>query len=183
MSSDIYDAFMLDHAAGALPAGLHLAADLHVALSATGAEAATIWDMIGGALLEHDEAVTVDKSSLGGPRKRSASPDIRVRDILDTDLGRLRWRPTLTRAYLAPTGVRGANYMRLDAGKFIPRHGHSVMEATVVLSGQLQVQGTIFDVGDLMLGVPGQDHRPGAYGDEPCVCVVAHEDKPFWRFS
>ena len=183
MSTDIYDAFMLDHAARALPPGLHLAADLHMVLSEKGASQAAIWDMIGGALLEAGRAVSVADRPIKPAPSRPYAPAISVRDILETDLDRLKWRRTLTQAVRAPTGVPDAHFMRLKAGQSIPRHGHSTLEATVVMRGALAVDEEIYDIGDLMLGAPGDAHKPAAHGDKPCVCLVARGERPFWRLT
>ena len=52
--------------------------------------------------------------------------------------------------------------MRLEPGQAVPAHGHSALEATIVLSGALDVDDEVFSVGDLVLGVPGERHKPAA---------------------
>ena len=185
MSPDIYNAFMLDHAAGALSPGLKLAADLHVALSMEGAGQAAVWDTIGGALLERQEVLAAPALRARRRSARDVPAAMTARSILRTDFGQLDWRRTLTSARRARTGIPGAHFMRLEAGETIPRHGHSALEATIVLEGQLAADGEIFGVGDLMLGLPGEPHKPGAYGEAPCICLVAsdRDRNKFWRLT
>ena len=183
MPANVYDAFMLDHAAGALPAGLDLAAGLHVALSAGGADRAAAWDAVGGALLEREDVMEVPPARSARRRKPGPAPAMSVHDLLATDLDALRWRRTITQARYAPTGVRGARLMRLQPGQSIPRHSHSALEATVVMCGMLTADGEGFRSGDLMLGLPGEAHKPAAGGDVPCICLVARGERPFWRLT
>ncbi|MEL6662013.1 MAG: hypothetical protein AAFR33_03345, partial [Pseudomonadota bacterium] len=103
MNYEIYDAFMLDHAVGALDAGLRVAADLHVRLSDEGSDRALFWDVVGGALLERDSS---SLSAVKPPRRRR-KPVLRASadTILDTDLDRLKWKNGLSGACHARTGL------------------------------------------------------------------------------
>ena len=73
--------------------------------------------------------------------------------------------------------------MRLDPGQAVPAHGHTALEATVVLEGRFSDGHGIYQRGDIVLGRPGMRHQPAAYGEQCCVCYVAKEPTPFWRFS
>jgi putative transcriptional regulator len=174
---------MLEHAAGALPAGLDLAAGLHVALSAGGAGRAATWDAVGGALLEREDVMETPATRPARRYQPEPAPAMSVHDLLATDLDALKWRRTITQARCVQTGVPGARFMRLQPGQSIPRHGHSALEATVVLRGILTVDGDVYRYGDLMLGLPGEAHKPGAGGDVPCICLVARGERPFWRLT
>ncbi len=176
-----YTAFMLDHAAGSLAGPLLLAGDVHIALSAQGQAMASHWDMIAGTLLE-----TAPTDSCSHPRQKPKARPARALDSPDDirqRAGEVRWRRGLSGVRYAPAGVRGCEFMQLQPGQAVPRHNHSTVEATIVLSGWLDVDGEMFGVGDLALGLPGQPHKPAARGNEPCICFVARGDKPFWRFS
>jgi putative transcriptional regulator len=172
---------MLDHATSSLPPALMLAGELHVHLSRQGAEVATVWDAVGGALLENSAPVKGDEETRRGRARKT--PYLPVADILARDFDQLRWRRGLSGVRHARAGVRGGAFMRLEPGQFVPAHGHSVTEATVVLRGELQVAEGNFTVGDLVIGVPGQSHRPGAGGPTACICFVARAPKRFWRLS
>jgi len=181
LNYEIYDAFMLDHAVGALNAGLRVAADLHVRLSDEGADKALFWDVVGGALLERDSS---SLSAVKPPRRRR-KPVLRASadTILNTDLDRLKWKSGLSGACHARTGLPHSHFMRLEPGKTVPAHSHSAMEATVVLQGALDVDGEIFNVGEIALGAPGETHKPAAAGNTQCVCFVARGERPFWRLT
>ena len=181
MSETTYHAFMLDHATGTLPPALMVAGDLHVCLSEDGAEAAAIWDAVGGALLEGSQLGENGPTlSRRRPRRmRRPSPA----SLLSCDLDRLSWRRGLSGVRHARAGVRGGAFMRLEPGQSVPAHGHSALEATVVLRGELRVGERVHRVGDLALGVPGQAHKPEAESDAACICFVGRGAKPFWRLT
>ena len=182
MHSDSYHSFMLDHAAGTLSPAMNLAGDLHVALSTDGQSVSDLWDSVAGALLERE--LGLDNPARSKRRRlRAQGTSCEVTDILYQDLEELPWRRGLSGVHQARLDVKGAHFMRLDPGQTVPRHGHSALEATVVMQGVLDVDGTAYHVGDLVLGVPGHAHRPSARGDEACVCFVAREPRPFWRFT
>ncbi|MEM9739415.1 MAG: cupin domain-containing protein [Pseudomonadota bacterium] len=181
MKHDIYDAFMLDHAIGALCGGLSVAADLHIKLSDDGVERSLLWDIVGGALIERDS------SSLGSrsvkPRRRKTKPAMTADAILNVDLSDLNWKNSLSGADMAHAGLRESHFMRLEPGKNVPAHSHSAIEATVVLEGALEVDGEVFQKGDIAFGAPGEIHKPAAHGDDACVCFVAWGERPFWRLT
>lgn len=188
LRDETYHSFMLDHATGALAPALRLAGDLHCALDSAGAGEAGLWDCVGGILLD-------DALSLGGrlngvdcrPRA-SAGGSSRARSvdagtILATDLDTLDWRRGLSGVDFARSPMPGGQFMRLGARQATPEHGHSVLEATVVLRGELIVEGEVYGEGGLVIGAPGERHRPEGGTAGPCVCFVARERRPFWRLS
>lgn len=181
MHSETYTVFMMDRCTGALEPGLRVAADLHVALSSHGRDAADFWDVVGGALLEQSD---LDNSFPARSRRRPRDFEaLAVADIRSRDLSLLRWRKSLGGAEVARSGIERAHYMRLMPDASVPRHGHSAVEATVVLQGELQDGDTIYQRGDIALGVPGEAHRPAAHGNMPCICFVARGKRPFWRLT
>ena len=181
-TASTYDAFLMDHAAGTLQPALSVAADLHVALDARGARLATFWEITGGVLFESvGEEDAVIRST--GTRTNSGRRPGRARHILSHDLNDISWRRGLSGVKFAPSGVRGGQFMMLEPGKSAPHHGHTALEATVVLEGQLDVDGHVHQRGDIVFGAPGDRHKPLGYGDEPCICYVGREKRPIWRLS
>jgi len=179
--TDTYIAFMMDHVAGNHPESFAIAADLHVSLSANGAEAADLWAMIGGALLE--ESLSAPSPVFGGHRRRPApSSHVSVGEILSRSGNQLQWRRGLSGVHYAPAGAPGTKFMKLEPGKSAPMHGHGGLEATVVLSGRFTDGHGTYTRGDLVLGEPGLRHKPAAVGDESCICFVAHRASKFWRY-
>lgn len=181
MHSETYTAFMLDRCTGALEPGLRVAADLHAALNPQGREAVGFWEAVGGALLE-DAAEQVD-----APRRRGHSSRddeaLAVADILSRDLTNLNWRRSLGGVQTCKSGIARAHFMKLEPEDTVPRHGHSAIEATVVLEGELEDDGIVYRRGDIALGVPGRSHRPAAHGNSACICFVARGKRPFWRLT
>ena len=176
-----YDAFMLDYAAGNQSPAMTLAGDLHTWLNRSGLEAASIWSIIGGVMLERGPSAPAQKVDATG-RKRAA-PSVGVQDVLDTSFEDLKWKRGWSGVHYARVGIKDASYMALLPGQSAPSHDHSVLEATVVLSGRFTDGHGEYTRGDIVIGAPGLVHQPAAVGDARCVCYVAREPRAFWRFS
>ncbi len=176
-----YDAFMLDHASGSLSQGMTLLADAHLNLNAAGRDRNDIWAAIGGVLLEN-----VDEATRPTHFQRRAMP-YRTKEtstsILEADLERLPWKTGFSGVEYARGHTPHTKFMRLKAGKSAPKHRHSALEATLVLQGALSDGEHTYQVGEIAFGVPGEEHKPMAVGNETCVCFVAQDRKPFWRLS
>ncbi len=170
MKSDAYHAFMLDHASGALSDDMSLAAELHVILSETGHKTADIWLATQDAmrpkvqLLAHDSLPEALELAVG-------------------NFDAIPWKRGLSGVHFAKRGKGKGKLMRLDPGQAAPEHSHSALEATVVLAGEFDDGHGVYSRGDLVLGRPGVRHRPASHGDQMCICYVAQDALPFWRFS
>ncbi|KCZ94204.1 cupin domain-containing protein [Hyphomonas johnsonii] len=179
-TQESYATFMMDHAAGNHAEAFALAGDLHIALSADGAEAGLLWAVIGGALLEN--AARAAPRPAAGKRRQKAHREYETAEMLlagsDTMLD---WKRGISGVAYARTATPGASFMKLEPGQAAPMHGHSNIEATVVLSGQFSDGHGVYSRGDLVLGEPGQRHKPAAIGDEQCICFVAEKPRPFWK--
>lgn len=178
--SDTYLAFMMDHAAGNHAEPFALAGDVHVLLSATGAETADLWSIIGGVLLEDGPPEVAKESSAPRSLHKTRGTATRAEDLIRERIQGARWRKGLFGIQYAPAGPRGAKLMKLNAGQSVPAHGHKHLEATVVLSGQFSDGHGTYGPGDLVLGEPGKRHKPRAVGDDPCICLVAQKPNPLW---
>lgn len=181
---DTYAAFMMDHAAGNHPESLALAGDLHIMLCRAGAQAAFAWSIIGGALLETEPGQEL--AAQPGPhrryRKRQRTP-AGAQSVLDTAAQELPWKRGLSGIPYHPVGVPGGRLMKLSPGQGVPRHGHTVLEATLVILGALRDEFGDYRKGDLMLGQPGVEHKPVAAGEETCICYVAEPPRFAWRLQ
>ena len=173
MKSDAYHAFMLDHAGLALSTDMALAAELHILLSETGQRTADIWDCA--------------RDVIGVSTSRSANENHEflpeALELARSDFQTVPWIKGMSGVHYARRGRGKGKLMRLDPGQAAPEHSHSALEATVVLKGRFEDGHGVYERGDLVLGRPGVRHRPAAYGDEMCICYVAQEPLPFWRFS
>ncbi|MEM9055340.1 MAG: cupin domain-containing protein [Pseudomonadota bacterium] len=172
MKSDAYHAFMLDHATGALSTDMALAAELHILLSSAGQSAAEIWHATGEALGSDATEAQVEHACL---------PE--ALELALGDFETVPWKKGLSGVHYAKRGKGKGKLMRLDPGQAAPEHSHSALEATVVLEGMFEDGHGVYRRGDLVLGRPGMRHRPAAHGQQMCICFVAQEPLPFWRFS
>ena len=173
---------MMDHAAGALPPALHMAGDLHRALDGDGHRTAAVWESLGGLLLEAAPigAGTANRRSAA---TRFARPAVSVDQMLSEDLDQLDWRRGMGGVQQAKTGVPMGSFMRLEPHQMTPAHGHTALEATVVLEGELVIDDEVYRKGHLVLGVPGERHQPMGGNCGTCICYVGRERRPFWRLS
>ena len=173
MKSDIYHAFMLDHAAGTLKDDMALAAELHTLLSASAAEHRDIWQSA-------QKILKANAPHLNRPGE-SVLPE--ALELACGDFETVPWKRGLSGVHYAKRGSGKGKLMRLDPGQSAPSHTHSALEATVVLKGAFEDGHGVYKRGDLVLASPGMQHRPAAQGEEMCICFVAQEALPFWRFS
>lgn len=172
---------MLDYAVGALSPAMGLLADTHVALNTRGQAQNEVWNMIGGVLLERFEDLYAPLSL--SRRPVSDSPCETAASVLSADLAKLSWKTGLSGVDYAKGRTPNTKFMRLFAGRSAPKHKHSVLEATLVLNGELSDGQRHYRPGQIAFGVPGEAHKPMAVGGEVCICFVAQERKPFWRLS
>lgn len=172
---DIYAAFMMDHAVGALPPSLRVAGDLHVLLSQGGSDMFAAWSVIGGALLETVDCAPQDER----PRRTWSEVSVNASDLALCDFDSLKWRGGLSGVSYAPSGVKGGRFIRLREGEAAPRHGHKCLEAMVVLEGRFEDGRNEYECGDLALADESVQHTPRAVGGD-CVCYVGREKTGLW---
>lgn len=174
MYTDTYHAFMLDYAAGNLAPEMALAAHLHEVLSPDGAKNAEIWSKTKSLLTKSDNG-----SDLSDAHNRLPE----VLELAHGSFDDLPWRTGLSGVSFAKRGPDRGQLMRLNPGQAAPSHTHSALEATVVLVGEFADGHGTYKRGDIALAHPGKRHQPAAIGDVACICFVAKEPTPFWRFS
>lgn len=167
----------MDHVNEALPADLALAAELHVVLKEEARWVTDTWRHVRGAMLDGADQHNFRESG----HSRTHLPE--ALELCVGDFGTVPWKRGLSGVHYAKRGRGKGQLMRLDPGQAAPQHSHSVLEATVVLQGAFDDGHSVNRRGDLVLGWPGMVHRPTAAGDEVCICYVAREPTPFWRFS
>ncbi len=173
--SNSYSAFMLDHASGTLENGLHLAAEIHQLMSCEGDEAGEIWEIVRKVILEEGSR------DLHGCKDSS---QIKVAlEIIQTDYAGIIWRKGLSGVRYSNCAGTAGQLMHLEPGQHVFSHGHSALEATVVLDGELEDGLGTYGPGDIALAEPGVRHRPAAAGGKACTCYVARSKRRFWRFT
>ena len=174
-SPDTYAAFMLDHTAGNLTPAMNLAASIHRLMSSEGDEAATLWESVRKALVSEGDHRTENHET--EPHVTTAL------NIIHTDYSDVNWRRGLSGVHYAKSPIKNGQLMRLKPGQSVFSHGHSRLEATVVLEGTLDDGLGVYEVGDILLAEPGLQHKPSAGGNQSCTCFVARSPKPFWRLT
>ena len=174
-SSDTYHAFMLDHSAGQLTPGMQLAADIHRLMSSTGDEVAALWETVKSVLRDSGQPAPRDTRE-----QRQIAPAI---EIIHADYASVKWRRGISGVQYAKCAGEGGKLMRLHPGQGVFSHGHSALEATVVLEGCLDDGLGRYEPGDILLAEPGMKHRPAASGNQACTCFVARAPRPFWRLT
>ena len=80
-----------------------------------------------------------------------------------------RYRPVLA------SGAAWGGLLLAQPSRSLPRHGHSGLELTCVLSGAFADGSGTYRAGDLSEPVTDHDQPPLVIGAEPCLCVIASE--------
>lgn len=174
-ASDTYSAFMLDHAAGNLSDGLHLAADIHRLMSSEGEAAAELWETVR-------EVMSADQGNNSQPELPRSQVESAL-NIIHTDYSAVKWRRGVSGVRYSNCAGRVGQLMHLKPGQHVFAHGHSALEATVVLEGELADGHGCYKPGEILLAGPGIKHKPAANGNVACTCYVARSSRPFWRFT
>lgn len=169
--TDSYHALMLDHAAGALPPALQLAADIHLELNRDGALNGVIWAAIGGVLLERIGVNDAIRPVL----KRAAWPALKLsaNEVIEQSERPQHWKKNWFGMEYLPVKVDGGKLLKLRPGRAAPKHSHDVQEVTVVLHGAFEDVTGRYQRGDLAIAEPGLTHTPIAVGDRDCICFAA----------
>jgi len=95
-----------------------------------------------------------------------------------------RWMAPGVRQVELPLSSGASGYLsliRIDSGRAIPEHGHGATELTLVLRGAFRDERGEYHVGDLADVDSDVDHKPVVIGDEPCICLIASEQRPQFR--
>jgi putative transcriptional regulator len=105
---------------------------------------------------------------------------------LPDDLNAIRWRslvPGIRQHMLANVDSAAGSVclLSIDPGITIPHHTHGGGELTLVLQGSYTDEIGRFQRGDLADLDPSVEHQPVADTDEPCICLIATDQR--LRFS
>ena len=101
----------------------------------------------------------------------------------------LRYQRIGARRWLAPgiwirpvlkDNAEGTRLYLLGAapGKALPRHGHSGVEMTQVLTGEFHDGGTRYGAGDFLEADDDIEHSLMVGANEECICVIASQGVP-----
>ena len=188
------DESILAFANGSLSPALALALGAHLDGCAQCCRTLTLAEAVGGAMLdaqtpaEMDEAVFAKLlTQLDAPVAKSAAPlsaDLPVplpANLRHQRIGARRWlAPGIWIRPVLKDRAEGTRLYLLGAapGKALPRHGHSGVEMTQVLTGEFHDGGTRYGAGDFLEADDGDEHSLMVGANEECICVIASRGVP-----
>lgn len=196
------DQLLMAYSAGQLPEAFSLVVATHISLCDECRARLASFDAVGGAVLEHCEAVPMSQDSLmatmarlrdapSGPRapKPVAGPVRRIfpkplQDYVGGDLDAVKWRPVgggVRQAILPTSREARVRLLHIPAGAAVPDHGHRGIELTQVLQGAFRDEHDRFGPGDIEIATENDVHTPIAEPGVDCICLAA-TDAPL-RFS
>lgn len=185
------DALLMAYAAGALPEAFNLTVATHISMCDDCRAHLGAFESVGGAVLEHADAVPMAEDSLSATmaRIRSGAPVVTaptpratgifpapLRDYIGGDLDDVRWRPIgmgVRQAILRTSRNATARLLFIPAGAAVPDHGHRGIELTLVLQGAFADETDRFARGDIEVANQDLHHMPVADIGEDCICLAA----------
>jgi putative transcriptional regulator len=197
------DATIMAYAAGAVTEGFSLVLAAHMELCPLCRRRLAQASALGGELLTGLQPVAMSDNGLADvwsrieadpleslPESRTPEPKDGIPGILTPylpgDLEELHWRSLVPgiRQYRLD-GVQSAKgsvrLLCVAPGTTIPHHTHLGGELTLILRGAYEDEIGRFRSGDLADLDASAHHQPVADSDEPCVCLIATDDR--LRFS
>jgi putative transcriptional regulator len=194
---------VLAYGAGALGEGLTLVLAAHMETCTRCRSRLAEAEMLGGELLSELQPVQMESSDLSGfwDRLETMTPaepvekEVRPRTpgvpavlspYLDGDLDTINWRNLIpgVRQHVIEgidSGNGSVRLLSIAPGTTIPHHTHGGSELTLVLRGSYTDEIGNFLPGDLADLDPSVHHQPVADGKEPCICLIATDER--LRFS
>ena len=196
------DPTLAAYAAGTLSQALALVAATHLAQCATCRKTLQMLEAAAGVLLDELAPVPLAADALDRLLSRTAGPKPAqppwpplLNPDLPAPLNRVpfgRWWPIgrgirFRPLHLAPTATPDqgppprpdspawGGLVLAQPGRALPRHGHSGLELTCVLSGAFSDASGIYGAGDISEPAADHDQPPRVEGQQPCVCVLASE--------
>ncbi len=180
-------------AVGRLSPGVHKIILAHAALCSECRALLDEREVIGGAMLDDDEGITLtpgalertlgrigiehaDDTTAPVPEWLNAVPEP-VREIAvevarkAADV-RANGAPTLGMLQAVAANREVMELVRIEPGKSIPAHAHDGSEYTLVLTGGFRDQRGVFEPGDLAVSDAHHVHRPVAEPGEPCIALI-----------
>ena len=179
------DPTLASYASGILPAALALVTATHAAGCPLCQRTLATLEATGGALLEELSPVAMSDGAFDRLFDRTDAPLPAPLPILNpglpAPLNRVpfgRWWPIGLGLRYRPLRIEGAAWGGLvlaQPGRSLPRHGHTGLELTAILSGRFVDDSGEFAAGDLCEPEADHDRPQLAVGTEPCLCIIASE--------
>jgi putative transcriptional regulator len=193
------DATIMAYAAGAVTEGFSLVLAAHMELCPHCRRRMAEASAVGGELLSEMQPVAMSESGFDKIWSRIESDPVEalpesqtpvskdgIPGILTTylagDLETLQWRnlvPGIHQYFLkgVESGRGSVRLLSIAPGTTIPHHTHLGSELTLVIKGAYDDEIGHFKRGDLADLDTSVHHQPVAASDEPCICLIATDDK------
>ncbi len=175
------DETLLLHASGGLDAAFRTVVAAHLPHCPLCRAAVRAAEQVGGRLLEALPAAGMAQDARDRALARldappPAAPPAVPGNVMGYPAG--RWRPLgpgIAMATLLPASSdrAGLHLLRVQPGARLAGHGHEGLELTCVLEGMFRDEGGEYRAGDLAENDDGHDHTPVAFGEVPCLCLIA----------
>jgi len=188
---------LAEYAAGQIDEASMVVISTHVSLCQKCRDIVYDMEALGGICLEDAEAVAMSDNALATfwkiadntvPYNKDAStvaandtrPEVALplSAYLPGGLEKVNWRPVapgISQSIIEAEGYRrnSLRLLKINPGTKIPTHSHGSQELTMILRGAYRDQTGEFVEGDLADLDGSHTHSPEAFGDEPCICLIA----------
>lgn len=190
------DSTLLSYGAGALNEGFSFVVATHLQMCEQCRERQAQAEAIGGELLASLPPVQMAAGGLNAlwakidnsaaQPQAISKPKINPQALLDGDYSDIRWRTLVPgiKQHIFDDLESDSGSVRLFSiapGTTIPHHSHGGGELTLILSGSYHDEIGRFQRGDIADLDDAISHQPIADTAEPCVCLIATDQK--LRFS
>lgn len=182
------EAMLADYAAGAVSPGIALLVASHIDRVEGSRSLVARFEGIGGGLLAEERPEAMPEGALDAVLARIDAYDGRpprrfepgplpqaLIDRVGTDFDRIPWRfalPGVSEHKLAGFEGESVSLLRARPGVSVPQHTHAGEEMTLVLTGALEDNGTVYGPGDIAVNDENDDHKPRIVGTELCHCLI-----------
>ena len=187
------DSTLMSYAAGSLPDALAMVVTCHLAMCNHCHSKIADAEQIGFGLMAQPPVAAISKKARGRMLAlMDDSPDESLSEVdrhydadgdiplpLRPQLGQwfsdLHWRTMAPgmKQFILPASRGKLRLLKIVPGTFMPSHGHSGSELTLVLKGSYSDELGRFSVGDVADIDPDMIHQPVADTNEGCICLIA----------
>lgn len=181
---------LADFTAGRLDEAMAVVIATHAEMCAQCAGEIDVLEAMGGVLLESAEPAAMSADALEKILARAGanvvSPKIDVPPnrkstlsaYIEGDLNDIQWKwvaPGVHQHVLNAQGYRDGvlRLVKFAPGKGVPVHSHTGEELTLLMRGAYRDELGEWRAGDLADLDHDHTHEPVAFGDDPCICLIA----------
>lgn len=189
------DSTLLSYGAGSLPDALSMVVACHLAVCDHCHGKVADAEQIGLGLMEQeptetmsdrsrdwilamldepvDEVYSVAHKVSGGDSEGDIPAPLRP--LIGQWFSDLHWRTMAPgmKQFILPASEGKLRLLKIAPGTFMPSHGHSGSELTLVLKGSYSDELGRFSAGDVADVDPDMTHQPVADTHEGCICLIA----------